>query len=887
MSEKNATSPAMRKTNALVPLPKWRVVLLIMVGVAVVLGTLSAINRSSLGVVTSRAPFADVHGPLMIFGFLGTAISLERAVAFQTGGATKPRWGFVAPALGVLGSICILTELVFGVSTLPGTALGWWVIPGVVWTTHMIALSCVYVAIWKRQHSISVLIQLLAAIAGVLGAFIWAYGVSAARATPWWLIFLVLSIIGERLELSHVAFVAPWVEPALIGLSITNLVSLCVLYFDTTIGYVALGVNMGFLLCIMLYNDTAIRTFKLPRFTGFMGRSMLLAYFWGLTAALIWIFVPVGSGSLFADVAIHAIALGFTVSMVIAHVSIIVPAITRRGLPYSPVFFLPLLLLNAGVLLRLIGAIINNTLVWKSGDLVSIIAVFALMLCIIGSAVWGVIRRRRSGHRNVSRSVSQSAHHRTPIPTRHETHSRIGRKTALENDPVHAHLMTISATATTLTVIVTILCIVISTVRPDLAQHSSLDTSHTSSSTVASGRKITLTLVAHDMSFNKKSFTVSTGDDVTVTFINNDSQSHNVVFSNGVVGKTIGAHQSTKVRLGVLTKNTEGWCSLPGHKQMGMDFWIYVTGSTQNSQTSSSSATQSSHLPTQSELKNYAQKTSVHSAVLPQPSQHDVTFTIHENTVKITDNFAQKMWQYNDSTPAPTIRGTVGDTFHVTVKNETHMEHNVDFHAGLDGNPQNLMGLIKPGKSRIYTFTAQRMGIWLYHCSNMPMSQHMANGMIGAVIIEPKDGLAQVDHEYVLVQSDQYLSSPGGTADTTKLSHIQPDIVSFNGRAYQYDAHPLDAKVGERVRFWILNAGPNIPLAFHIVGAQFDTIWKEGAYTVNRQAGLGSQTLDLMASQGGFVETVFSYPGDYTFLNHIASYAEKGAHGIIHISEAQ
>src|SRR5690606_15249225 len=138
-----------------------------------------------------------------------------------------------------------------------------------------------------------------------------------------------------------------------------------------------------------------------------------------------------------------------------------------------------------------------------------------------------------------------------------------------------------------------------------------------------------------------------------------------------------------------------------------------------------------------------------------------------------------------------------------------------------------VMRTIPPGESLVYRFRAARAGIWMYHCSTMPMSAHIANGMHGAVIIEP-DSLPDVDRSYVLVQSEMYLGEQGGPVDVDKVNAETPDLVAFNGHANQYDHHPLAAKVGERVRVWVLNAGPNRASSFHVVGDQFDTVWNEG-----------------------------------------------------------
>jgi nitrite reductase (NO-forming) len=170
----------------------------------------------------------------------------------------------------------------------------------------------------------------------------------------------------------------------------------------------------------------------------------------------------------------------------------------------------------------------------------------------------------------------------------------------------------------------------------------------------------------------------------------------------------------------------------------------------------------------------------------------------------------------------------------------------------------------------------------MYHCSTMPMSMHIANGMYGAVIIDPPD-LAPVAHEYLLVQGELYLGPQGEPADAAKIATETPDLVAFNGYADQYVHRPLTATPGERVRVWVLDAGPNTPSAFHVVGGQFDTVYLEGGYRLRPSDPGGSQALALQPAQGGFVELVFPEAGDYPFVTHRMSDAEKGARGVFHV----
>ncbi len=163
--------------------------------------------------------------------------------------------------------------------------------------------------------------------------------------------------------------------------------------------------------------------------------------------------------------------------------------------------------------------------------------------------------------------------------------------------------------------------------------------------------------------------------------------------------------------------------------------------------------------------------------------------------------------------------------------------------------PDGPMRTINPGEELIYRFRAEHSGIWLYHCATAPMAVHIAAGMFGAVVIDPPS-LAAVDAEYLMVQSDAYLGD--GEVDAVKVAAGTPDLVMFNAFADQYVHRPLHAEVGDRLRIWVLDAGPNESVGFHIVGTQFDTVYKEGAYLLRAgdpDSG-GSQVLDLAVAQG-------------------------------------
>ena len=170
----------------------------------------------------------------------------------------------------------------------------------------------------------------------------------------------------------------------------------------------------------------------------------------------------------------------------------------------------------------------------------------------------------------------------------------------------------------------------------------------------------------------------------------------------------------------------------------------------------------------------------------------------------------------------------------------------------------------------------------MYHCATMPMTTHIGNGMYGAVVIDPPD-LAHVDQDFVLIQSELYLGTQGGTGDTAAMAAGTPDAVVFNGESNQYDTHPLTARPGQRVRIWVLDAGLSLSSSFHVVGTQFDTVFSEGAYLLrpgNAEDG-AAQVLALQPAQGGFVEFTIPAAGHYAIVSHRMVHAARGAHGLL------
>lgn len=417
-----------------------------------------------------------------------------------------------------------------------------------------------------------------------------------------------------------------------------------------------------------------------------------------------------------------------------------------------------------------------------------------------------------------------------------------------------------------------------------------------SAGVTATGEATEVTVTIEGMRFTPDRIQVPAGNTLTVTVVNRGDDVHDLVLETGQRTPRLSPGQAATIDVSVIGRSLAGWCSVAGHRQMGMVLTIEAIGGTDTASTASGQtpARHDGHEAAAGGepvdgidlMAEPGPGTAIRDPRLPPAPAtriHRVRLVVTEVEAEVAPGVRQTRWTFGGTAPGPVLRGKVGDTFIITLVNDGSIGHSIDFHAGALA-PDGPMRTITPGEALEYRFTATRAGIWMYHCSTMPMSMHIANGMFGAVVIDPP-GLAPVDEEFVLVQSESYLGPQGGTADADSIAAGRHDLVSFNGYPMQYDHEPLQATVGDRVRIWVLAAGPNVGSAFHVVGGQFDTVYREGAYELTPGTG-GSQVLGLFPAQGGFVELVLPEAGTYPFVSHVMSDAEKGAHGLLHVSGA-
>jgi nitrite reductase (NO-forming) len=201
------------------------------------------------------------------------------------------------------------------------------------------------------------------------------------------------------------------------------------------------------------------------------------------------------------------------------------------------------------------------------------------------------------------------------------------------------------------------------------------------------------------------------------------------------------------------------------------------------------------------------------------------------------------------------------------------LPHSLDFHSA-KVNPGTRYADLAPGEKMNYRFEAKHPGVFMYHCATQPVLLHTGAGMMGMMVVKPK-GLAPVDHELWINQQEYYIGEPGGQADMGKLEAKNPDVIAFNGFANQYQEEPITVGKDETVRMYVLNSGPSIWSAFHVIGTVFDRTIVEGV------EGSSAQTINLAPSQGGIVEFTLDEEGTYPFVTHAFGDTGKGALGVI------
>jgi nitrite reductase (NO-forming) len=278
-----------------------------------------------------------------------------------------------------------------------------------------------------------------------------------------------------------------------------------------------------------------------------------------------------------------------------------------------------------------------------------------------------------------------------------------------------------------------------------------------------------------------------------------------------------------------------------------------------------------------------------------QPAAVHVTLTAEE-VVGMLDPSAgttYRYWTFNGKVPGPMIRVRQGDTVEVTLRNDaaSHMAHSVDFHAALGPGGGAALTQAVPGQSKTFTFQVTTPGLFVYHCGTPMIAEHIANGMYGLILVEPEGGLPPVDHEYYVMQGEIYAAAAKGKAgmqqfSDAKLIEESPEYFVFNGAVDALTKnHPMTAKVGETVRLFFGDAGPNDTSSLHVVGEIFTRDYLLGSLTSPPLTSV--QTASVPPGAAAILEFKASVPGQFAMMDHAMARMMKGLMATFEITGAE
>ena len=287
-----------------------------------------------------------------------------------------------------------------------------------------------------------------------------------------------------------------------------------------------------------------------------------------------------------------------------------------------------------------------------------------------------------------------------------------------------------------------------------------------------------------------------------------------------------------------------------------------------------------------------------HAPEVPPPTDRDhpakvrVKMETVEKTMTMEDGVEYHYWTFNGDVPGQMIRVREGDTVEVEFSNNpsSTVPHNVDFHAATGQGGGAEATFTAPGHTSTFSFKALQAGLYIYHCAVAPVGMHIANGMYGLILVEPKEGLPKVDKEFYIVQGDFYTKGKKGAQglqpfDMDKAIAEQPEYVVFNGHVGSIAGdNALKAKAGETVRMYVGNGGPNLVSSFHVIGEIFDKVYVEAGKLINENV----QSTLIPAGGAAIVEFKADIPGSYTLVDHSIFRAfNKGALGQLKVEGAE
>jgi nitrite reductase (NO-forming) len=398
-------------------------------------------------------------------------------------------------------------------------------------------------------------------------------------------------------------------------------------------------------------------------------------------------------------------------------------------------------------------------------------------------------------------------------------------------------------------------------------------------------------VTASEFAFDQSTLRAQVGQRITVTVDNRGLTDHNLRIE--ALGAQVAAKPGQSAS-GDFTFQKAGsyefFCAIPGHKEAGMHGTVIVDDAT--------TAPKSAHADHSTPLTEPVdqsvagvQPLPLGLTRLPQPQvappiqrTESALVKVDLETTQVTallaDGVAYNFWTFNGTVPGPMIRVRQGDTVELKLRNSPDMPvtHSINLHAVNGPGGGSVDTQVAPGDQSTIRFKALHPGVYVYHCMTPMVGLHVANGMYGMIVVEPPEGLPQVDREFYMMQGDFYLQGGRGQSglrdlSIPKLLDENPDYVVFNGSVGSMTGqHGLKAKVGETVRFFFGVGGPNKDSAFHVVGESFDRVHPEGATETLTNV----QTTLVPPGGATMVEMKLSVPGHYMIEDHHVTRLEKG-----------
>ena len=373
------TAASERAAASTPPAPRRRVsgrlAFLVPAGLCLLIGLDAALVLLGVPAPVRADRLPDVHGMLLVFGFVGTLVSLERAVALGR------RAGYLAPGLFGAGGVLLVSPAPLAV----GQTL---LVLGAA------ALVGVYVPLWQRQQDDAVLVQAFGAVLGTGALLMWRGGVPVPHLLPWLAGFVVLTIAGERLELARIAM-GRSAGTRLLLLSVGVVGGVVASLLWPVPGHALLGLALLAFVGWLARHDVARVTIRTTGLTRFMAASMLAGYVWLAVAGATWTLAGTAYDGPAYDVVVHAVFLGFTISMIMAHAPVILPAVVRRPLPYHPAMLVPAGLLQLSLAVRLwCGDAYHVDTAVKVGGVLNVVALLGFVAVAGWSATRGPERAR-------------------------------------------------------------------------------------------------------------------------------------------------------------------------------------------------------------------------------------------------------------------------------------------------------------------------------------------------------------------------------------------------------------------------------------------------------------------------------------------------------------